>query len=281
MYNRLRRREFHMKKNMTSVYVSYIILLILPMNCLMSPSKEESEIERTYQSLQKIANRQIIVERQQQENLAYNWQNEGIPQLQRVIVNKQLENLKRGYIDPVFNSLGEALKTIPMREFSFLDVACATGYYYEVLKNLEPRMNYYEGSDYSAAMITEAKKYYPDQIFNVQDATKLTYQDNSFDIVMLAGVIEHIPAFEKALMEAARVARHYVVIHRCPLINGQDNVYTLGAQYNIQTPRTFFSQDALEKIMTQYHCSLFGQRNVYQNKSDIRIFIFEKRSFVD
>lgn len=253
---------------------------MLAISCLVSAVQEPSEIDRIYQSVQKIANKQVVVERPEQTDLSDNWKNEEIPQLQRVVVNKQLIDLQKGHIDPVFSSLIQVLKTIPLLQFSLLDVACATGYYYEVLKCFEPRMNYYEGSDYSAAMIAEARKYYPDQRFSVQDATQLTFKDDSFDIVMLAGVIEHIPAFEKALQEAARVARQYVIIHRCPLISGENNLYTIGAQYNIKTPRTYFSQIILEKIMTQNHYSLVEDFNVYPNKSDIRILLFRKHDFL-
>jgi SAM-dependent methyltransferase len=44
------------------------------------------------------------------------------------------------------------------------------------------------------------------------DATKLQFQDNSFDCVFCAEVLEHVPAIEQACREIARVARHEIII---------------------------------------------------------------------
>jgi SAM-dependent methyltransferase len=44
------------------------------------------------------------------------------------------------------------------------------------------------------------------------DITRLPFQDDSFDCVFCAEVLEHIPAVEKACSEVARVARYDIVI---------------------------------------------------------------------
>jgi SAM-dependent methyltransferase len=44
------------------------------------------------------------------------------------------------------------------------------------------------------------------------DVTALSFADNSFDCVLCAEVLEHVPAVEKAAAEIARVARHEVLI---------------------------------------------------------------------
>ena len=44
------------------------------------------------------------------------------------------------------------------------------------------------------------------------DATKLQFPDNSFDCVLCAEVLEHIPAVEQAARELARVTRHELII---------------------------------------------------------------------
>jgi SAM-dependent methyltransferase len=44
------------------------------------------------------------------------------------------------------------------------------------------------------------------------NATRLQFQDQSFDCVLCAEVLEHIPQLEEACRELARVARHEIVI---------------------------------------------------------------------
>jgi len=63
------------------------------------------------------------------------------------------DNLRKGYADPVFVALSEAMKGVELTSFSLLDAACATGYYAEVIKTLERKDIEYKGCDYSDAMI--------------------------------------------------------------------------------------------------------------------------------
>jgi len=46
----------------------------------------------------------------------------------------------------------------------------------------------------------------------IEDATKLSFEDSSFDVVTILEVIEHVPEAMKALAEAVRVARRCVII---------------------------------------------------------------------
>ena len=146
---------------------------------------------------------------------------------------------------PVFTSLAAALTHVDLERFSILDAACASGYYSEVIRLLDPRPIAYEGCDYSPAMIESARLHHPGLPFSVEDLTALTKADRSVDVVLLSGVLEHIPEYRTALGEAGRVARDYLIVHRCPTLSGPDHVRTIGTQYNVQTPRTFFSLDRL------------------------------------
>ena len=176
------------------------------------------------------------------EPLADRWKDEGTPPLQRQVAEVQLENLRNGVVDPVFAALGKALGSIPLTSFSLLDAACATGYYSEIIRHLDPREIAYTGCDYSSAMIETARTIYPNLSFSVQDITALGQPDRSYDVVLASGVLEHVPEFEKAIAQVCRVADAYVIVHRCPITSEPTHRHTIGSQYNIETPRTWFAK---------------------------------------
>jgi len=64
-------------------------------------------------------------------------------------------------------------------------------------------------TDYSDGMIAEAKKgEYPANLrFEVADAMALPYEDNSFDVVLIANALHIVPDPEKVLSEIDRVLR--------------------------------------------------------------------------
>lgn len=64
-------------------------------------------------------------------------------------------------------------------------------------------------TDYSEGMIKEAMKgEYPANLtFEVADATSLPYEDNSFDVVLIANALHVMPNPEKALAEIDRVLK--------------------------------------------------------------------------
>ncbi len=64
-------------------------------------------------------------------------------------------------------------------------------------------------TDYSEGMIKQALKSDnpPNLTFKITDATNLQYEDNSFDVVLIANALHIIPNPEKALQEIDRVLR--------------------------------------------------------------------------
>ena len=94
---------------------------------------------------------------------------------------------------------------------SVLDVGCGTGPIYEI--NMNHRYDFdYKGTDYSPAMIEIAKEHFPDALWEVEDARKLTESDNSWDCVLLLHCLDHLDDYASAIKEAARVSNKYVCI---------------------------------------------------------------------
>ena len=203
------------------------------------------DVGRAYEKAQKVRIEERPATRDELSSLSTNWKDPQIPDLQRTVVNVQLENLRAGKIDPVFVSLISILKKVDTNSFTLLDAACASGYYHEVIKTLDSRNIEYHGCDYSEEMVKTAKAHYPEIDFQVQDLTSLAYADSRFDVVLMSGVLEHIPSYEKCIHEVCRIAKRNVIVHRCPLTSEKANEFTIGSQYSIETPRIFFAQKRL------------------------------------
>ena len=100
---------------------------------------------------------------------------------------------------------------------SLLDVGCGTGPIYGLLISEEyaPRwdnIKHYRGSDYSPAMIGNAKECLPYGDFKVDDARALHEPDDSYDAVLLMHALDHLDDYAAAIKEAVRVSKKYIII---------------------------------------------------------------------
>lgn len=83
-----------------------------------------------------------------------------------------------------------------------LDCGCGTGIY----SNFFPSHSYV-GVDISPIYIERAQACFPEHRFRVMDATQLEFPDNSFDAVIVSGVIHHLDraTTQRVLKEISRV----------------------------------------------------------------------------
>lgn len=247
-----------------------------------------TDVNETYGKLQSTDGPHRDADPEELRRYSGAWQDESIPQQQGRIVDIQLGNLRNGIVDPVFSALIQSLEKIPEGELSILDAACASGYYSEVIQRAKPEATY-TGSDYSAAMIAEARRRYPDRTFLVENACQMSLADRGFDCVMLSGAIEHIPEYAKAISEICRVARRYVVLHRVPMILAKKARLTLSTQYQVETPRIFLPHGEIVARMAENGFMLRDERPVYKSglrheivrrvrrqRPDIRTLLFER-----
>jgi SAM-dependent methyltransferase len=219
-------------------------------------------VEDLYNQAQTLKLAERDADRTELANLAGNWKDPTIPDLQSTVSDHQMARFRGGDVDAVFASLVGALRSIASAPGGILDAACATGYYSEVVRSVWPTINYL-GSDYSDAMIAKSRERYPRERFQVEDATKLSFADRQFGCVLLSGALEHIPNYAEAIAEICRVAKNYVVLHRVPIIRGRRIRYTIGSQYSIATPRIYYPRSFIRAAFRRQGFKLVADRPTY------------------
>jgi SAM-dependent methyltransferase len=180
------------------------------------------------------------------------WKADALPERQRKLVDAQLAAYRRGEPVAVFDVMIQALKGLPtnVHGMSVLEVGCSSGYYSEVLELAGLDIEYV-GCDYSEAFIDLARKKYPHRHFDVQDATALEYGEGDFDIVISGGCLLHIPKYETAIAETARVARSYAIFHRTPVVLGRPSVYYRKKAYGIETLEIHFNEPQFLELLSR------------------------------
>ena len=108
---------------------------------------------------------------------------------------------QRNFELPVFQRLG-----LDARGKDVLEIGCGSGYGAYLLNRLQPKS--YVGLDVMEEQIGIARRNYPQFEFQVQDATDLShFEDASRDLVIIFGVLHHIPAWRRTIDEIARVLK--------------------------------------------------------------------------
>lgn len=112
--------------------------------------------------------------------------------------------------DTAYEKICDSLEPYIDKDKSVLEVACGTG---QITFCMAAKSHSWEATDYSENMIKEAEKRNRgenkcEQIcFCVQDATNLTYEDEKFDVVVIANALHIMPEPDAALKEIHRVLK--------------------------------------------------------------------------
>jgi ubiquinone/menaquinone biosynthesis C-methylase UbiE len=102
---------------------------------------------------------------------------------------------------PLFQRMG-----LDIRNKDVLEIGCGNGYGAFLIQQRSPRS--YFGVDVMEEQISKARERYPQYQFALQDATDLgQFADGSKDIVIIFGVLHHIPEWRKVIDEIRRVLR--------------------------------------------------------------------------
>lgn len=195
------------------------------------------------------------------------WQDNDLPVRQRELVDRQLAEYRRGAKIDVFDVLVGALRRLhdgSHRPLDVLEIGCSSGYYGEVL-DIAGISTTYRGCDYSEGFIAMARERYPARAFDVQDATKLDYPDGAFDVVVSGCCLLHIPEYETAVLETARVASRYAIFHRTPVVIGQPNKYFRKLAYGVETVEIHFNEPQFLALIARCGLELIETQTLDEN----------------
>lgn len=111
------------------------------------------------------------------------------------------------------NAIGrEAMASFLVDGESVLDVGCGNGFVYRQALKDGLTFSRYVGVDLSTKFLEAANKLSPEGDWQRMDAEDLQFSDNEFDTVIMMHVLETVNGFERAVMEALRVAKQRVVV---------------------------------------------------------------------
>lgn len=167
-----------------------------------------------------------------------------------------------------------AVDAVDLPAPGLLEIGCGSGYYVEVFEALCKSKVRYTGLDYSKAMVARAKTRYPAATFVQGDATALDYPDNAFDIVFNGVSLMHIMDYEKAIAEAARVAKTAVIFHSVPVLDRHDTVYLTKYAYGASVAEIIFNRDYLFSLFARHKLEIL--QNWFSEDYDIQHIVGEK-----
>src|SRR5262249_26795708 len=166
-----------------------------------------------------------------------------------------IEAMKRGEPRLDFSVAAEAVAATGLAKPSLIEIGCGSGYYSEVFATLLPNGVAYMGIDYSEPMIARARAQYPETCFEVADATRLPYGNESFDIAFNGVSLMHIVDYAAAIAEAARVSSRYCILHTVPVFDDHATTYLRKYAYGAPVVEVVFGK---EELMTL--CEASGLR---------------------
>jgi len=110
--------------------------------------------------------------------------------------------LGQKYVElPLFQRLG-----LDVKDKDVLEIGCGNGHGGYLLNQLHPKS--YIGLDVMAEQIELAQHHYPQYKFLLQDATDLSqFTEASKDVIIIFGVLHHIPEWRKVIDEITRVLK--------------------------------------------------------------------------
>jgi len=161
--------------------------------------------------------------------------------------------LQRTVEFPLFKRMG-----LTGQECDILEIGCGSGYGAVLLSELRPKS--YVGIDLMPEQIALARqRKLLNAEFMVLDATDLPFPDQSKDVVVIFGVLHHVPVWRKVVSEIYRVlrpgGRFFVEEPDGAAVARFDRVFAWG-----HAPDALFLLSDFERFLRETGFTLLGRR---------------------
>jgi SAM-dependent methyltransferase len=131
----------------------------------------------------------------EQEDFAHKYTEEGSGKVGGTLLNN--------YFKAVAKLLADSGKTKGLA----IELGCGEGFSTQRLREMLPKDIKLEASEYVGPLVPVAQAKNPDVKVIEESVYELTHKDNSFDVIFLLEVLEHLDFPDKALGEIARVLK--------------------------------------------------------------------------
>lgn len=113
-------------------------------------------------------------------------------------------------IDAYFTHVGQLIKETGLQNeptFQAIEIGCGEGFSTQRIANMLPPQAIFAASEYVSDLVPKAAKRNPGVTVLQESTYELTHPDDSFDVVLLLEVLEHLDYPDKALQEIARILK--------------------------------------------------------------------------
>ena len=171
-------------------------------------------------------------------------------------------NTKKGFVNKIYHFVrnhGHKSKYALINKFqkngkSILDIGCATGEF----------LNFFKEKGWNVLGIepgTNARKFAEENYkLDVYDEEKLgKLSDNSFDVVTMWHVLEHVPKLNERILELKRIVKDEgILVIAVPNCNSYDAVFyqKFWAAYDVPRHLYHFSTDTLKMLFKKHELSI-------------------------
>ncbi len=114
-----------------------------------------------------------------------------------------------------------------------LDVGCASGGFFNIMRSLEPAIEY-TGIDITEPSLEAARQMYPEARFLATDGLRIPFGDNEFDLVHSTSVLVIEPRYRELLKEMYRVSSRFVLADMRLLNNAENPESKEQSHYRIE-----------------------------------------------
>jgi SAM-dependent methyltransferase len=187
-----------------------------------------------------------ILEGANSSSLANAWKHPSIARRQQAVANRALRHMYQGSAPAEFFVAAAAVDATRLTCPSIAEIGCGSGYYCEALAHLTSGDIEYTGVDYSFALLASSRKRRGRLRLIAGDATRLPFVDSSFDVVLSAAVLMHVPNWTAALTESFRVSREFVVLHRTPIADVSSTTHLEKRAYGVRVVEHVFARAELD-----------------------------------